>query len=302
MIRGDARKALEAAPWSVEFDALLSRHTSLRVGGPAAAIASPRSRNELAQLLELCAAYDLRYRVLGAGFNTLVLDGGFDGIAIVMRGLRGLRLVDDSLCAEAGTSHSQITRFCIENGRSGLEFTAGIPGTVGGWVAMNAGIGVREIEAAVEFVDWLEPGGSPGGSARAELDFSYRALRLPVPGAIVTAARFETRPAEPDAVRDEVDRLLAQRGETQPLDVPSCGSVFKNPDGHVAGQLLESANLKGTRAGGAEISTLHANFIVNRGGATARDVLHLIEEAREAVQRIHGISLETEVRIIGREA
>lgn len=299
MIDGVARSALEAARSTVQFDALLSRHTSLRVGGPAAAIASPRSRDELSELLQICASHELPYRALGAGFNTLVLDGGFDGVAIGMRGLRGLEFDGDSLYAEAGTSHSQVTRFCIENGRSGLEFTAGIPGTVGGWIAMNAGIAGREVEAVIQSIEWITPDGAPGGCDRAELDFVYRSLSLPVNGSIVTAGRFETRPAQCREVRKEVDRMLAQRSETQPLDVPSCGSVFKNPAGHFAGQLIEAADLKGTRVGGAEISSLHANFIVNRGGATASDVLHLIERAREVVQRVHGIALETEVKIMG---
>lgn len=264
------------------------------------AIAAPRSRSELSELLELCTRHGLPYRALGAGFNTLVLDGGFDGVAIIMRGLRGLQLEGDAVYAEAGTSHSQVTRFCIENGRSGLEFTAGIPGTVGGWIAMNAGIAGCEIETVVRSIEWLTPAGIPGGCDRAELEFAYRSLGLPVRGSIVTAGRFETRPTQPDAVRREVDRMLSQRSKTQPLDVPSCGSVFKNPEGHFAGQLIEAANLKGTRIGGAEISSLHANFIINRGGATARDVVSLIEEARETVQRIHGIGLETEVKIMGR--
>lgn len=300
MIAPAARSALEEARSAVEFDALLSRHISLRVGGPAAAIASPRSRDELSEILQICAAHELPYRALGAGFNTLVLDGGFDGVAIGTRSLRGLALHGNSLSAEAGTSHSQVTRFCISRGRSGLEFTAGIPGTVGGWIAMNAGIAGREVEAVVQSVEWIAPDGVPGGCDRADLDFAYRSLRLPVAESIVTAARFETRPAERLEVQQEVDRMLAQRSKTQPLDLPSCGSVFKNPEGHFAGQLMEAADLKGTRVGGAEISDLHANFIVNRGGATASDVLHLIEQAREVVQRVHGIALETEVKIMGR--
>ncbi len=300
MINAAARSALQEARSAVEFDALLSRHISLRVGGPAAAIASPRNRDELSEILRICDAHNVPYRALGAGFNTLVLDGGFDGIAIGTRGLRGLALDGDSLSAEAGTSHSQVTRFCISRGRSGLEFAAGIPGTVGGWVAMNAGIAGREVEAVVQSIEWIGPGGVPGSCDRSDLDFAYRSLRLPVAGSIVTAARFKTLPAERVDVQEEVDRMLAQRSKTQPLDVPSCGSVFKNPEGHFAGQLMEAADLKGTRVGGAEISDLHANFIVNRGGATASDVLHLIEQAQEAVQRVHGIALETEVKIMGR--
>ena len=300
MIAPAACRALQEARSAVEFDAPLSRHVSLRVGGPAAAIAAPRHRDELSEILEICEVHEVPYRALGGGFNTLALDAGFDGVAIGMRGLRGLDLDGECLHAEAGTSHSQVTRLCIAQGRSGLEFAAGIPGTVGGWIAMNAGIAGREVEAVVRSIEWMAPGGFPGRTDRADLEFSYRSLRLPVAGSIVTAAVFETHAAEPDAVRAEVDRLLAQRSATQPLDVPSCGSVFKNPAGRFAGQLLEAADLKGTRVGAAEISERHANFIVNRGGATASDVLRLIEQAREAVHRVHGVALETEVQILGR--
>ncbi|MFP6563349.1 MAG: UDP-N-acetylmuramate dehydrogenase [Myxococcota bacterium] len=301
-MREAVRRDLAEAAVKIEFEAPLSKYTSLRVGGPATALASPRNLDELAALLEICLRHGLETRVLGAGFNTLVLDAGFDGVLIVMRHFRGLEASGTTLRAEAGTSHSQITKFCIEHGLAGLEFGAGIPGTVGGWVAMNAGIGAREIKDVVLEVEWLAIDGSRGCAPRAELDFGYRHFRLPVAGAVITAARFHTEARASAEIRAEVDRLLDQRSGSQPLDQPSCGSVFKNPEGAFAGELIDSANLKGTRVGGAEISTLHANFIVNRGGATARDVIELIDLARDAVQRIHGVCLETEVQIVGREA
>jgi len=294
------REALADQVGRIEFDAPLARHTSLRVGGPADAIASPSNRRELGALLKLCQDHRIPFHVLGAGFNTLVRDEGIEGVVVSMRRMRGLALEQDSIRAEAGTSHSQITNFGIEHGRSGLEFAAGIPGTVGGWVTMNAGIGVREIETVIEDVDWIGPGGNPGTAGREELEFRYREFRFPVEGAVITSARFRTEPRDSDVIRKEVDRLLQHRSETQPIHTPSCGSVFKNPEGDFAGRLIETASLKGSRIGGAEISSLHANFIVNRGGATAADVLALIKRAQATVAKVHGITLETEVRIVGR--
>jgi UDP-N-acetylmuramate dehydrogenase len=288
---------------SVAFGVAMARYTSLRVGGPADVVATPRDRDELAGMLAWAAAQGIPHHVLGAGFNTLVQDAGIDGLVLVMTKLRGLEdLPDGSLGAEAGASHHRVTKHCIERGLSGLEFAAGIPGTVGGWIAMNAGIGVREMRDVVQEVEWLRGDGSgPERRARGQLDFRYRELANLPAGAVVVAARFGLAPVGREAVAGEVERHLARRAETQPLDVPSCGSVFKNPPGEHAGRLIEAAGLKGEREGGAQISTVHANFIVNRGRATAADVLALLQRARERVFDATGILLEPEVKILGRQ-
>ena len=165
---------------------------------------------------------------------------------------------------------------------------------------MNAGIGVREIETVIEEVEWMEPNGRTATAGREELEFRYREFHSLTNGAVITSARFRTEARDSDAIAREVDRLLKERSESQPIHTPSCGSVFRNPEGDFAGRLIEAANLKGCRVGGAEISSMHANFIVNRGSATAADVLALIERAQTAVAEMHGIRLEPEVRIVGR--
>jgi UDP-N-acetylmuramate dehydrogenase len=286
----------------VRFDVPLARHTSLRVGGPADALAAPAARAELAGLLALVRAARLPHRFLGKGFNTLVRDEGVDGVVIQLSRFRRLEERPGGLLrAEAGVSHSQLTRMCVERGLSGLEFGAGIPGTVGGWLAMNAGIGVREAKDVVREVEVLSPSGARFTHlGRDALQFRYRALRGLAPGSAIVSTLLAVTPAEPAAVRAEVERLLTRRAATQPLDVPSCGSVFKNPPHDFAGRLIEAAGLKGERVGGAEISTVHANFIVNRGGARAADVIALIERARQRVYETSGIHLEPEVRIVGR--
>ncbi len=305
MIEAKHRAALEALLRDrVAFDVPLSRHTSLRIGGPADALATPADRDELGRLLALCAELGLPTRVLGAGFNVLVSDAGLSGVVLRLKKLRRIeRVADDAIAVEAGASHATITNYCIDAGLSGLEFGAGIPGTLGGWLAMNAGIGVRELKDVVRSVTWMSARGElEAPVARADLDFRYRALAGLPPGAVLVGAELSVTPSDRATVKAEIDRLLAHRTRTQPTDIPSCGSVFRNPPGDFAGRLIEAAGLKGTREGGAEISTVHANFIVNRGGATAADVLALVARAREAVREATGVELETEVQLLGREA
>lgn len=303
MIAAAAHAALESLLGErVRFDAPLGRHTSLLVGGPADALATPESIDEAQALVALCAEHGLPLHVLGGGFNTLVRDGGIEGVVVRTQRLRRLDLVGDAvLHAEAGVSHSQVTNFCSERGLGGLEFGAGIPGTIGGWVAMNAGVPEREVGARVIEVDVATPRGV-ATFARADLHFVYRSVQGLPPDAWIVAARFQLEPSTREAVRAEVERHLSHRRATQPIDQPSCGSVFKNPPGQRAGQLIDLAGLKGLQVGGAQISSVHANFIVNTGGARAADVLALIDRAERAIAEASGIALEREVRIVGRDA
>jgi UDP-N-acetylmuramate dehydrogenase len=264
-------------------------------------MATPKGRDELSRTLAICTRYALPTRVLGAGFNVLVGEGGLPGVVLRLKKLRSIeRIAPDAIWVEAGASHATLTRYCIEHGLSGLEFGAGIPGTLGGWLAMNAGIGVREIKDVVRSIELMDPTGALlTPIARADLDFRYRELGGLPEGSVLVAAVLQIEESERAKVQSEVDRLLAHRQTTQPIDIPSCGSVFRNPPGDYAGRLIEAAGLKGMREGAAEISTVHANFIVNHGGATARDVLRLIERARATVADQTGIELETEVQLIG---
>lgn len=305
MIAAAAREALgDALGEAVRFDADTSRLTSLRIGGPADALAVPSDRDALRALLAVCHAHDLHQRVIGRGFNVLVRDEGFDGVLIQLSRFRALEeRPGPRVFAEAGVSHASLTRFCRERGLAGLEFGAGIPGSLGGWIAMNAGIGPREAKDVVEEIEVVGPAGDePRRVPGDELRFVYRALQGLAPGTVVVSALLAVKPASPEEVGAEVERLLADRAGSQPLDVPSCGSVFKNPPRGFAGQLIEAAGLKGSRIGGAMISPVHANFIVNTGGASAADVLALIDRARAEVKRTAGVELETEVQILGRSA
>ena len=303
MIPRAARLELEEALGDrIRFGVPMARHTSLRVGGPADALATPTSRENLAVLLAVCSTHGLPHQVIGSGFNTLVLDGGLDGVTIQLGKLRRIEeRPGAAIRAEAGVSHSQITRFCVDRGFAGLEFGAGIPGNVGGWVATNAGIPGREVKDQLREIEVMSPTGrSLRRMERRQLRFVYRALRGLAPGSLILSALFGIALSSPAEVRAEVEQLHARRASTQPLDVPTCGSVFKNPQGDFAGRLIEAAGLKGHRIGAAQISPVHSNFIANLGGASAADVLALIRAARSTVQQQTGIRLEAEVRIIGR--
>ena len=286
---------------AVRFDVPLARLTSLRVGGPVDAVASPANRAQLLATLRRLARARVPHFVLGGGFNSLALDAPVAGVVIQLSRWRRLEERPGSaLRVEAGVSHSQLTRFCCDRGFSGLEFGAGIPGSIGGWIAMNAGIPKREVGDRVLEIEVASPTGS--GIAhlpRSVLHCRYRSLRGLAPGSVILSALLRIDRTTPATVRAEVDELLARREKTQPLSVPSCGSVFKNPPGDFAGRLIEAAGLKGHRVGGAQISPLHANFIANVGGATASDVMELIRLAKERVRAQSGTRLECEVRIVG---
>ncbi|MBW2423491.1 MAG: UDP-N-acetylmuramate dehydrogenase [Deltaproteobacteria bacterium] len=302
MIPPKALEALRALLGDrIELCAPLSRHTSLRIGGPADALVTPRDREELAAVLRLCHAQGIATTVLGAGFNVLVREGGIRGVVLRLKKLRRIvQVAEDAISVEAGASHATITRYCVERGLAGLEFGAGIPGTLGGWLAMNAGIGTREMKDVVREIEILDARGERFTHVpRSELDFRYRALEGLPTGSLIVGAVLTVEPSQRERVQAEIDSLLAGRQASQPLDIPSCGSVFRNPPGDHAGRLIEAAGLKGERHGPAEISTVHANFIVNHGDATASDVLALIERARSSVEEATGIRLETEVRLLG---
>ncbi|MEM7409278.1 MAG: UDP-N-acetylmuramate dehydrogenase [Myxococcota bacterium] len=286
---------------AIRFDVPLARLTSLRVGGPAEAVAAPRDRNELAGLLRRLGRARVPHHVIGGGFNCLAPDQPLAGVVIQLSRFRRLEeRPGGCLRVEAGVSHSQLTRFCVERGFGGLAFGAGIPGTIGGWIAMNAGIPQHEIGARTVEVEVVSPAGGRRRHLPAErLRFRYRSLRGLAPGSVILSALIRVDASDPATVRAEVDALLERRGATQPLSVPSCGSVFKNPRGDHAGRLIEAAGLKGHQVGGAQISPVHANFIANTGGATAEDVLALIELARARVEAQSGHRLEREVRIVG---
>ena len=280
----------------------MSRHTSWHVGGPADWYFEPRDRADIAAFIGVVPAGTPLHWV-GLGSNLLIRDGGLRGVVIATHGAlsRLERVSPTAVDVEAGVPCARIARQCVKWGLGPAEFFAGIPGTLGGALAMNAGAFGGETWTHVVAVDVVDRRGTIRTRAAAEYRATYRHVAAPVADEGYLAARLSFEP-RPGASQDEIRDLLARRKAAQPIGDWSCGSVFTNPPGDHAARLIEAAGLKGYRLGGAEVSLKHANFIVNEHGATASDLERLIAHVQQVVETRFGVRLATEVRIVGEEA
>ena len=285
-----------AALGELRADEPLARHVTLGVGGPARWFFRPADRAALVAAMRLAPA-DVPILPLGRGSNLLPPDEGFPGLVLDMGELTALRVAGREIEAQAGVRMGRLARAAAEAGLAGLEFMATVPGDVGGGVAMNAGAFGQEVADTLQWAEVVLRGGETRRLDARELDMGYRRARLP-DGALVMAAGFALTSDAPEAIRERMRSMRQRRGATQPLAQPNCGSVFKNPDGDYAARLIEAAGLKGLCIGGARISEVHANFIVNEGGATSADVRALIARAQAEVAARFGVRLEPEVRIL----
>lgn len=275
------------------------RHTSYRIGGPADLFAECDTMSDLTTVLAALAEHAVEWTVIGRGTNLLVSDEGYRGAVVVLGREFGRRARAGSLLeAGAGCSLGGIVQWASAEGVAGFEFAAGVPGTLGGALVMNAGTRDEWIGSVVESVTVLVPGQGLRRLHGNEVAWGYRSTDLASHG-VVVEAELRAVPGDRDAIRARMEESLARRKASQPLGKPNAGSVFRNPEGDSAGRLIESAGLKGVRIGGARISQVHANFIVNEGGASARDVLELMHLARDRVREDSGIELRPEVRFLG---
>jgi len=280
-------------------DAPLAPRTSIRVGGPADLMVRPADPRDLVECLRAAWELGVKVHVLGGGANTLVADRGIRGLVLrVPADLGEERIEPPRLLLPAGMTTRRAIQRAHAAGLVGAEFLRGIPGTLGGALAMNAGTRAGEMKDVVTHVEVATAEGLRELSA-PELRFAYRTCSLP-PGAVVTRVGLLLRLGDVAAATLAMDAEWDQRARTQPLDLPSFGSTFRNPPGDFAGRLVEAAGLKGHRIGDAAVSELHANFIVNAGGATASDLVTLIENVRTAVKDAHGVELRPEIRFLGR--
>lgn len=284
---------------ALKYNEPMAHHTSFRIGGNAEIFAMPKNRKELTQILWIAAVLGEKPAILGAGTNVLAPDAGLRGIVICLKDcLDGMERMDaNHIRVMAGVTMSRAAVFAANQGLGGLEFAHGIPGTVGGGVYMNAGAYGGEMKDVVETVEVMDPTGNIRYLSRGEMAFSYRHSRLEESGEIVISAIFRLQSAEPEDIRAKMKDLQAKRSASQPLDLPSAGSAFKRPAQGYAAALIDQAGLKGYRVGGAAISTKHAGFAVNMGGATAEDVKQLLQQVSDIVYEKNGIRLEPEVRI-----
>lgn len=279
----------------------LARRTSVRIGGPADILVEAFSEEDIAWVRRIGTERDIPLRVIGNGSNVLVSDQGVRGIVLWL-GRRFNEITFDGHFAtcQAGATLPRFAKMAADRGLAGIEFGGGIPGTVGGAIVMNAGAHGGEIAKINEQVFVINGAGERIVFSRDEMAFSYRRSRLSGDReSIVVGGRFKLTPDNPDCIRERMQQFSQTRRVTQPLGMPSSGSVFKNPPGDYAGRLVEAAGLKGTRVGQAMVSEAHGNFIVNCGGATSDDVMRLIQRVRQQVLSEFGIELELEVELIG---
>ena len=275
----------------------LKNHSSFRIGGPADVMFLPKTTEELAGLYKLLLEGEVRH-FMGNGSNLLFADEGYRGAVIKTSGLNEVnRIAENTLRAQCGALLSQTAVFARKHALTGMEFAHGIPGSVGGAVVMNAGAYGGEIKDVAVKTVYLDAAGEVREAVGEEHDFSYRHSRFQ-PGEIVLSCDFLLQPGDENEIQNKMSELAAKRKASQPLELPSAGSTFKRPVGGYAAALIDQAGLKGLTVGGAQVSTKHAGFVVNIGGASCADVLALMEKIKEAVLAASGIELEPEVRIV----
>jgi UDP-N-acetylmuramate dehydrogenase len=284
----------------VNARAPLAPQTSFRIGGPADVLVLPASAEDIRRVVLVCRDTGTPRLVIGRGTNLLVSDRGVAGVVVkVARAFNRPQRSSRRVAVDAGNSLPGLLKYCAAEGLSGLEFLAGVPGGVGGAVVMNAGAWGKATAERLVRVEGFSREGAMQVIGREELSCAYRRTQLP-PGFVITRAEFSLVPSLPDRVQRAMREFMEQRRRTQPLSSPSAGCVFKNPPGERAGRLIERCGLKGLRVGGAQVSLKHANFIVNRGGATAKDVLSLARRVAQRVRRCTGVVLEQEIVVVGR--
>jgi len=296
----------------IQFDCSMAQYTTFHVGGPAASLYEAKDVDDLRRVVVFLNKEEIPYLVVGGGSNLLVKDEGIEGVVILLRGpladmaqektdlsVSNSGEYNRTIRAGAGLPIADLLVHCRDSGYGGLEFLAGIPGTVGGAVAMNAGAFGKEISDRVKEISIITAGGQIVARSRSQLKFSYRALHIEKKSVIIGAC-LKVDPEDANTVSKKISGYLKRRKENQPIGYPSAGSVFKNPPNDYAGRIIEHVGLKGKKIGGAMISEKHANYIVNTGDATAKDILELLSLTQETVKKENGIKLEPEIKIVGR--
>ena len=278
----------------------MSKYTTFRIGGNAAVMLTPTTDEQLASIIKKCKEENIKPFIIGNGSNMLISDNGLDTVVINMcRPDPKIELVNgDTVVCDAGATMSKVCNFALENGLTGLEFAFGIPGSAGGAAYMNAGAYGGEMKDVLVECRHIDLDGNPGSLKGDELGLAYRTSAYEHNGYIITTLVMKLSKGNKDEIRAKMQELLQRRKDKQPLEYPSAGSTFKRPEGYFAGALIEECGLKGYSVGGAQVSEKHAGFVINKGSATAKDVLDLIKYIQDKVFREKGVMLEPEVRLI----
>ena len=278
----------------------MKKHTTFRIGGPADYYLCPHSTEELQKILQICRENKLEFFILGNGSNLLVSDKGYRGVVIQLwKNFSDIETEDNTITVKAGALLSKVAAEALEESLTGMEFASGIPGTMGGAVMMNAGAYGGEMKDIIREVTVLTREGELLTLSKEEMNFGYRTSVVKEKGYVVISAVLQLRKGDREEIRKVMDELKERRVTKQPLDMPSAGSTFKRPEGYFAGKLIMDAGLRGFSVGGAQISEKHCGFVVNKGDATAADVLGLIGEVQKRVQEKFGVALEPEVKFLG---
>ncbi|MFV0559614.1 MAG: UDP-N-acetylmuramate dehydrogenase [Enterococcus sp.] len=286
---------------TILLDEPLMNYTFTKTGGPADALVFPKNKLEVKQIVDYCREQSIPWMVLGNASNLIVRDGGIRGVVIMLAEMNTVTVDGTVVRAESGAKLIDTTYVALEHSLTGFEFACGIPGSVGGAVFMNAGAYGGEIKAVFDQADLLLSDGTIQTITNEEMAFSYRHSHVQDLHAIVLDAQFQLTKGDHATIKARMDELTELRQLKQPLEYPSCGSVFKRPEGHYTGKLIQDAGLQGLKWGGAQISEKHAGFIVNIDHATATDYIELIAHIQQVIKEKFDVTLETEVRIIGEE-
>lgn len=286
---------------NIVLDALMKDHTSFKLGGPADIIVYPTNYEEVKEIIKLCNKHNESYFILGNGSNLLVKDGGIRGVVIKFSKLDKVEVVENRIIAQSGVLLCDVSDAALETSLTGLEFACGIPGSIGGATTMNAGAYDGEMSKVIESALVIDREGNFKTLSKEELELSYRMSAIIKYNYIVLEVTLNLKPGVKDLIKNRIDELTSRRIQRQPLEYASAGSTFKRPEGYFAGKLIQDAGLKGLNVGDAEVSEKHSGFIINKGNASAQQVLELITLVQKNVFESFSVELHTEVRIVGED-
>lgn len=279
----------------------LSNYTFTKTGGKGDFVITPNTYQEVQSVYKFSLEHNIPITILGNGSNLIIKDGGIRGIVLILTKMNHIHLSNNKIKAQSGAAIIEVSHYALKNSLSGLEFACGIPGSIGGALHMNAGAYGGEVSDVLQEVLVLDKNGDFLSLAEDEMELDYRKSSIAQNGYLVLEATFNLTPGNFNEIKEKMDELTFQRESKQPLEYPSCGSVFKRPPGYFAGKLIQDSGLQGTQIGGAQVSTKHAGFIVNVGSATATDYLKLISYIQNTVKTKFGVDLEPEVKILGED-